>query len=758
MVILDEEELDHEIKQLEKVIDQIKRQLEESMHAAENYKKETISTQKQMWEDVRLAPSDLSDLDGLAQVWQFQVEIANQARKYKSSHKMTDRLERMYSSPYFGRIDFVEDGESKPEPVYIGLYTLVDLSGEILVYDWRAPISSMFYDFEIGRSSYKCPAGIIDGEIILKRQYKIANACIDYMFNSSLKINDDILQQILSKSVDNKMKTIITSIQREQNIVIRDDTHNILIVQGAAGSGKTSIALHRVAYLLYKYRESVNAENIIIFSPNQVFNDYVSNILPELGEENMHQTTFIEYFNKIISPNFKQEDMNDQIEYLLANRKQPQYAVRIESIKYKTSKSFIDVMKNYINYLENNRFTFEDIYFADNMVISKEEISELFKKDYAHMPLYKRLEKIKQRILYLLEPYEKVRVNQVKEQIRESESLISEIDLKVMSTNKAYKEFKPLKDSIDTMVSLDLCQIYIDLFKDRKLFMEMCQGELPQNFEEISNYTIEQLRSSYLMYEDMVPILFLKIVFDGTPNNNIKHVIIDEAQDYTPLQFEVLKQTFRHSNMTVLGDLNQSINYYMNIGKYESIDHIFKDRGTIFVNLNKSYRSTSEITDFSRSLLTEKNNVECLNRHGEKPKIIQIEDKEDLVKQIAQDIKELDSNGFKSIAVICKSSQQSHNLYKSIKDYVNISLVTKDDTEYINGVIIIPSYLSKGLEFDAVIICCDEEENDYCYEDERRLLYTVCTRALHVLHLYYFQKPPALISSIGSVLYDCIIC
>jgi DNA helicase-2/ATP-dependent DNA helicase PcrA len=279
MIITDKKTWDYEKTYLERVINEIKLQLDNGVNAISNYKKEAIELQKKMWEDVRCAPTGLSDLEAPTQIWQYQQEISNQARKYKFSHEKVNRLEKMYQSPYFGRIDFIEEGEENSEQIYIGIHTLSKNNNmEILVYDWRAPISSMFYDFEIGLCSFDAPVGTINGQMLLKRQYKIDNSNIVYMFDSSLSINDEMLREILGKSTDARMKTIVTSIQREQNAVIRNSQNRILIVEGPAGSGKTSIALHRAAYLLYKYRESIKSENILVFSPNHVFEDYISSV------------------------------------------------------------------------------------------------------------------------------------------------------------------------------------------------------------------------------------------------------------------------------------------------------------------------------------------------------------------------------------------------------------------------------------------------------------------------------------------------
>lgn len=401
-MITDKETWDYEKTNLQRVVNEIKIQIDNGINSVSNYKKEAIELQKQMWEDVRCAPTDLCDLEAPTTIWQYQSSLANQARKYKFSHEQVSRLERMYKSPYFGRIDFIEDGEESAEQIYIGIYNLsTNNTREILVYDWRAPISSMFYDFEIGSCSYECPAGTIGGQMQLKRQYKIENFNIVYMFDSSLSINDEMLREILGKSTDNRMKTIVTSIQREQNTVIRNSQDRILIVDGPAGSGKTSIALHRAAYLMYKYRESINSENILVFSPNHVFEDYISSVLPELGEENIQRSTFVDFFGNMLETKYRIESMNQQMEYILSGNSNK---TRLQCIKFKSSLQFLEILKKYVQQLKNGRgLEFEDLVYNGTLVITAEDIYQLFRKDYSIFSYAKRLEKLRQRLFYLLE-------------------------------------------------------------------------------------------------------------------------------------------------------------------------------------------------------------------------------------------------------------------------------------------------------------------------------------------------------------------
>ena len=739
-----------EEERLDYVLVQIGKQLEDKMDYVRKIKKDSSDLRKSMWDEI----GAFGDLESMAQYMQYTDTIKMEAITLEFYNTMVHKLKRMLISPYFGRIDFLEEGENHAKKFYIGISTLIDgQNEEYLVYDWRAPVSSMFYDYETGRADYKCPECIVEGELLLKRQYRISNSKIHYMFDSNIKIDDEILQELLSKNADSKMKTIITSIQREQNKIIRDDAHNLLIVQGPAGSGKTSIALHRIAYLLYRYRDSLNSENIVIFSPNRIFSDYISDVLPELGEKNMYQTTFMEYAHKSLGDMAWLEDMNGQMEYLLIERNSPEYHSRVKSIIYKTSFGFANILKCYITYLENEGITFDDVFYKDSLIISKEDISSLFHKDYSFIKILKRLEKIKNRIFYLLEQYETERIGQVMEELDGTGEFLHKGEIKVRSIYIVQNEFKPLKDKIEKMTTLDIKEAYKRLFTNSGLLMKISVDELPDGYNDISHLTNRYLDNNTMLYEDIAPVLFLQGELGILPDTTqIRHVVIDEAQDYTVLQFKTFRQLFPGSSLTILGDLNQSINYYMNINKYENILEIFDAGNKAFLSLSKSYRSTKEISAFTRAILINGDSSGYMDRPGEKPVVIKASSEHILFVGLKQQINSLKADGFKSIAIICKTACESLGVYGSLAEIPGISLITKDDAEYTKGVVIIPSYLSKGLEFDCVLIF-HAGEDAYSHEDERGLFYTACTRALHRLYIYYTGSLSHFIAGIDVDLY-----
>lgn len=730
---------------LQKVLTEAKKQLDEKRNAKDKLKKEALETQRELWSDLGSVSIE-NGLDQLSDFMSFMDTMKNQKRSHEFTQKLESKYEKMLESPYFGRINFVEENELDTQKCYIGLSNLVDEDYDFLIYDWRAPISSMFYDFETGQASYECPEGVISGEITGKRQYKISNGKIEYMFDSNLSIDDEMLQELLSKNSDDKMKGIVTTIQREQNQVIRNENYKNLIVQGAAGSGKTSVALHRIAYLLYKHRDTVTPQNIIIFSPNNIFNDYISNVLPQLGEENMYQTTFKDYMHKELGAEFKKETSSEMMEYILDSNEKLIYQDRIKNIKFKTSVEFMDILKQYVNYVETMDRGFEDIVVRGKLIISSEEIQNLFFNDYSNLPIKRRLEKLKSRIKFLIEPYEQAWIDEVYQELFESGDFIEKEEMIEKSTLFVKKNLRDIYYKISQMTEFNLIDIYKDLFNNLNTFSSKINIEYDDSsIDHIKTYTIDNLNAKILNYEDQVALLYLKGALGDIPNTSqIKYVIIDEAQDYTPLQYEIFYQLFKSANMTILGDINQSINPFMNVGNYNNIYNISKN-DTCIINLTKSYRSTMEITKFSRNLLIRNINDEYVERHGDEPNVIGFSDENHMNKKLIEDIKDYKQKNYKSIGIITKTSRETRELSSLLKaNNIDVKSIEKDDDDYTSGVLVIPSYLAKGLEFDVVLIYGASNKN-YNSEDERLLLYTCCTRALHVLNIYYLGEITSLL-------------
>jgi len=725
------------MKWLENVLREVKRQLEEKRNFKDNFKKDAIETQRELWKNVG-AVSVENGLQHVVDFMQFINTMKIQKRSHEFERKLVDKYENMISSPYFARMDFKEDGIENVEKCYIGISNLINEDFDFIIYDWRAPISSMFYDYEIGNAYYKCPDGIINGKISMKRQYKISNGKIDYMFDSNIKIDDEVLQDILSKSSDNKMKAIVTTIQREQNKAIRNEKYKNLIVQGPAGSGKTSVALHRIAYLLYKHRDIITAKNIVIFSPNNIFNDYISNVLPQLGEDNMLQTTFKEYMHKVLEEIDSKEDYSEMMENIFGDKSERSYDIRIKSLKFKSSVDFAKLLKVYIEHLKKMSRDFRDITLGEETIISALEIQELFYKDYESLPLKRRLEKLRRRLLYLIEPYKKRLVDKTVKEMEESNEELDENEIVKVSKSLVDREIKAIINKVEEKTKFDLMDCYKSFYEKLEGLLKMANIKYDnESIREIKRYTVENLRAKKINYEDQIALLFIKgAVGDIPKTEEVKYVIIDEAQDYAPLQYEIFNQLFNKANKTILGDISQSINPYMNVGSYNNVVNIFKSEDTSTINLTKSYRSTMEITKFSRKILNKEINDEYVKRSGDWPSLTGFLDEKDINKRIVEEVKVYKCDGHNSIGIITKNIDEAQRVYNYLRGRINAKMIVSEDDDYVNDILVIPAYLAKGLEFDVVIIY-NASDLRYKDEEDRLLLYTACTRALHVLDIFY---------------------
>ncbi|HEX2946537.1 MAG TPA: UvrD-helicase domain-containing protein [Clostridia bacterium] len=740
---------------------QIGIQLEAAWNFAGKVKKDLTGMQKSMWEYVKPTPDDLDDIAG---IWQVQTDIIREGTKAIFLTNQARKLERMANNPYFARIDFKEAGEENAEEIYIGISNLKDeKTGKFLIYDWRAPVCSMFYDYEPGNAGYTCQAGRIEGELLLKRQFRIWNGELKLMFDSNLAINDEILQEILGRSADNRMKTIVSTIQREQNNIIRNDTHKLLIVTGPAGSGKTSIALHRAAFLLYRHRDSITSKNIVIFSPNEIFSDYISDVLPELGEEDINRSTFFEYAVRTLGPEVSPENASRLMEFLLAadtmdssladrgtdgcsvclpevSGDRSDRRLRIEGIKYKASFEIIDHLRKHVQQIEKS-WVFHDVVFRGEVIEAADEISEYFHEGLKFLPIIKRLGKIRSRLTSKLDILVRKRVEEVVQEVALTGEYIDAAEIRGRSIAIVHGEASEARRLIGEMTALDMLGCYEGFLNDREIYVGKTGS-----FDRTSG-------KRRVNYEDAAPMVLLNGLLNGFPNmDGIKYVLIDEVQDYTPAQLEILRELFGNCNLTLLGDPNQALNPYVPALDIERLASSLGYGSYISARLVKSYRSTRQIADLCSGIIGKDTDAESVNREGELPEAHCCADKEELYQKTAADIENLKRQGMKSIAVIMKTEHECTDAFNTLGKYTELSLITGERQEFFTGTVVIPSYLSKGLEFDAVLVICPDS-GIYCSEEEKGLLYTVCSRALHALQFYYIKELPVFLKHMPETLY-----
>ena len=613
-----------------------------------------------------------------------QQALLTQVNANTENLKMHQRIRKMLDSPFFGSVDFVYEGDEEAELFYIGIANFAEKTGQIpLIYDWRAPASSLFYDYDAGAASYEAPGGVMYGEITSKRQYKIRNGRMIYEFESDIKIDDDILRQELGSNSDTQLKSIVSTIQKEQNAIIRNTKDKILVIQGAAGSGKTSVALHRIAYLLYHDRGYLNSSNVLILSPNSVFSDYISHILPELGEENIQEMSFDLFaYRELQDVAADCEDRYHAIENQMAEGK-------TEHAQWKQSEEFVSAIEGFVLELEDRLMDFSNISYK-GFSKKEEEIWSLFYYKFPEVPLLDRMEAVME---YFVDEYETLYNRTLSE---EELLLIKEKFMKMY-------------------VTTDLYEIYNWFLEDYDLPL---LPELPRE-------------QRYLDYEDVYPLLYLKYRMKGAnAHRNIRHLVIDEMQDYSYLQYVILQKMFS-CNMTILGDRAQTVaEKQQDVLKF--LPKIF-GRNVKKIEMKKSYRNTIEIAEYARKI-TDIRDIEYLQRHGK-----------DVVEQKFADWQtaldemliwaNLGAEGYETAAVLTMTEQEATEAYAYLKARAEkVAYIDRDSSSFERGITVTTFYQAKGLEFDQVFILGGDHANPFFGQ----FRYIAATRALHELYVYEF--------------------
>ncbi|WP_246927072.1 HelD family protein [Clostridioides difficile] len=593
--------------------------------------------------------------------------------------KVRDKIDKIKDSPYFARIDFRLKDMDDESKYYIGRFAF-DYEDELIILDWRSPIASMFYDYEIGKAGYDAPIGWVDGEITRKRQFKIKNGKLEYALESSINIQDDILQKELSHTSDEKMKSIISTIQKEQNQIIRNDKAHTLIIQGVAGSGKTSIALHRIAFLLYRFKDKISANNVIILSPNKVFGDYISNVLPELGEEPLCELSFENIAEVQLDRVINFESEKDPLEI--------NDAKWAERVRFKSTFDFVKLIDYYIKQMPNKIFIPKDYNFG-SFTAKSDWIQSRFEA-YNRYPVKKRLEKVAEDIHYKFE----------------SDNIMEEDLPKLKSILKSLNGMLTIKNTLT---------LYKDFFK---------QMNLSNMFVMATKKTLE--------WSDVYPFIYIHAAYEGIQEDKIiRHVVIDEMQDYTPIQYAVINLLFK-CKKTILGGFGQLVN--------PNHTHTLDDMRQLYnegelVTLNKSYRSTFEIINFAKKV-QDVSSLEPIERHGEEPALVKCTNKQDEVSKIKIEIEEFKKSDNATLGIILKTDSDAEVIYNALKQEYSVNLISSESSSFTKGVSITSIKMSKGLEFDEVIIPSVNSKTYYSDYD-RSLLYIACTRAMHKLKLTY---------------------
>ena len=652
------------------------------------------------------------DEDKLIEYFDHERYVKEQA--FTTIDKKLKELTILKESPYFGRVTFNDLEFDQKDTLYVGRFGVTpEGSYEPVIVDWRAPVASLFYHGSLGEASYTSPDGPIKCDIEGRRQIIVKKGELKGVFDSAIDVKDDILQMVLSNNSSDKLKDVIMTIQQEQDEIIRKERTSNIVVNGVAGSGKTTIALHRVAYLLYNYRKELE-DKVLILGPNGIFMEYISQVLPSLGEVGVKQETFASFALKEMDSELYIMSFDKYLEKILSEDKE-----FIEDAKYKNSYEIIKDLDNLVKEMDKDYFHVEDVKYFGDLVISKEEIEEMFNKHYEYMPLFRRSEKIKRIILSKIKDKRDEKVWELNEELRKEKEKLTPEELLIEENNLEFrrklrireivKEVMDSRAKLDSWISReDVLDIY-DRFNGNK-----------------KEYTIN----------DLAPILYLAIKLEGKKaTKDYRHVVIDEAQDYSPLQFKVVIELTGTKYFTVVGDVNQRLIKYSDLAPMMELGKIFDDVNPDIYNLNKSYRSTYEIMEYANKYLDEDRIIPIV-RHGKPVEEIEFHNDEELSESIIESLKEFSNEGLESIAIITRDKEELEKVYNLISNKVHLVKFDNEDVLYKGGNVIIPSYFAKGLEFDGVIIVDNGSLKD---ENEDLIKYIMSTRALHRLKEIQFK-------------------
>ena len=664
-------------KYLAYVSEKLKNRIQELNNTLEEVQKDIEDMNEYYWENY-------TEMDQYGyENFDNQQALLAQVNAKQEHAKTRKQFKKMQDSPFFGSVDFIYDGEDEAESFFIGIGNFAERAGSVpLIYDWRAPVSGLFYDYDKGEASYEAPGGLMEGEITSKWQYKIRRGKMIYEFESDVKIDDDILKEELGNHSDTSLKSIVRTIQKEQNAIIRNTKDKILVIQGAAGSGKTSVALHRIAYLLYHDRKHLKSSNVLILSPNSVFSDYISHILPELGEENIREMSFDLFaYKELKGIAVDCEDRYHHIERQMFARDEEAEA----RYQWKQSMDYIEVVESFLVLLEDRLMNFKDVKFK-GLEKSEEDILKLFYYKFPETPILERMENVME---YVVDEYETLRGRDMAEEELE---IVREKFMRMYETTDIYEIYNWIleENGWDTLP---------DVPKEQRV----------------------------LSYEDVYPILYLKYrLCTSKAHKGIRHLVIDEMQDYTYLQYVLLEKMFS-CNMTILGDRAQTIGEEMR-DVLTFLPRIF-GKQIRKIEMNESYRNTIEIAEYAQKI-SGVNGIKYLERHGKEVQVDTFADEKEAFEIILGNVN-VGPEGYETAAVLTMTELEAERAYAYLKEQRDdVFYMDRDSTSFHKGITVTTYYMAKGLEFDQVFILGGEKENPFYTQYK----YICATRALHELY------------------------
>ncbi|MDZ5254254.1 HelD family protein [Clostridium sp. LIBA-8841] len=651
------------------------------------------------------------DEDKLIEYFDHERYVKEQA--FTTIDRRLKELTILKDSPYFGRVTFNDLEFEQKDTLYVGRFGVTpEGSYEPVVVDWRAPVASLFYHGSLGEATYNSPDGPIKCDIEGRRQIIVKKGELKGVFDSAIDVKDDILQMVLSNNSSDKLKDVIMTIQKEQDEIIRKDRTANVVVNGVAGSGKTTIALHRVAYLLYNYRKELE-DKVLILGPNGIFMEYISQVLPSLGEVGVKQETFASFALKEMDEEVYIMSFDKYLEKILSKDEE-----FIKDATYKNSYDIINDLDKLIIDMDKEYFNIKDVKYFGEVVLSKEEIEEMFTKHYEYMPLFRRSDKIKRIILSKIKDKRDEKVWELNQELRKEKEKLTPEELLVEENNLEFRRKLRIREIVKEVMD---SRAKLDSWISRESIVDIYDRFNGDKKE----YTLN----------DLAPMLYLAIKLEGKKaSKDYRHVVIDEAQDYSPLQFKVVRELTGTKYFTIVGDVNQRLVKYLDVASMMELEKIFNDVNPEIYDLNKSYRSTYEIIEYANKYLNE-DRIIPLVRHGKPVEELEFNNTEEFVDTVIESLREFSNDGLESIAIITRDKKELDMVYNLISDKVHLVKFDNEDVLYKGGNVIIPSYFAKGLEFDGVIMV-DSRESE---ENEDLIKYIMSTRALHRLKEIKFR-------------------
>ncbi|MDP4088445.1 MAG: RNA polymerase recycling motor HelD [Bacillota bacterium] len=696
--------------------------------------------------------------------------------------KLMDKAQKNYynykkakAKPYFARIDFKKEGEGSVNRLYIGKTSLIrPEDNELIIVDWRAPVAALYYEGRLGETAYEAQDGEELGELSLKRQFTIKDGELEGIFDIDITTNDELLQASLEAGAESRLKDIAATIQAEQNRIIRAPMFKPLMVQGVAGSGKTTIALHRIAYFVYTYEATFDPENFLIIAPNNLFINYISEVLPELGVENVQQSTFVDFMNSLLGKTLKLTDSNEKLMYIIHHPGEEETGLIKWASAFKGSMEFKEIVEDYMRDIELNFVPEVDFSIGGRVLMTYGEMRRMFLEDLIYHPFHKRIDEIKKslknklklvnkKMLSSVEDLYYTKMEKVRRTVTDTEEkrvLITELaerrdrDMKKLTAElkesvKEYGEKYP-QDTLE--------EYYKKLISSPDMLRKYSKGPLPEKeLIYLCETSRRRMEDKKFELEDYAAMVYMKQkIFGFSKKVGINSAVVDEAQDFSLFQFFTLKKVLNSGMITLLGDLSQGIHSYRAIDNWQEVqEKIFGIRDSSYMTLEQSYRTTIEVMELANEVIKKLNKEDMIIakpviRHGEKPEIRDFKRSADLISALENSLSEMKGKGYKSTAVVCKTEKECEKIKKVLdkRGVADSKILTEKLHQYEAGVIIVPSHLAKGLEFDVVFIVNLEESYGY-NELDIKLLYVAMTRTMHRLFVYHMDGKMPLLEEAG---------